>query len=39
MIIKNTALPVWYGGVIGNKRNTLNSVGHLTPSGFIIPKC
>ncbi|WP_349306036.1 hypothetical protein [Flavobacterium tyrosinilyticum] len=32
-------LPVWYGGGIGNNRNALCSVGHLSYAGFIIPKC
>lgn len=32
-------LPVWYGGGIGNNRNALCSVGHLSYAGFIFPKC
>ena len=31
-------LPVWYGGGIGNDRNALIGVGHLTRTGFIFPK-
>jgi len=31
-------LPVWYGGGIGNNRNTSVSVGHLSCAGFIFPK-
>lgn len=30
---------MWYGGDIGNNRNALCSVGHLSYAGFIIPKC
>jgi len=31
-------LPMWYGGGIGNNRNTSVSVGHLSCMGFIFPK-
>jgi hypothetical protein len=31
-------LPMWYGGGIGNNRNTSVSVGHLSHMGFIFPK-
>lgn len=30
---------MWYGGGIGNNRNALCSVGHLSYAGFIFPKC
>jgi len=31
-------LPVWYGGGIGNNRNVLCNVGHLSHAGFIFLK-
>ena len=31
-------LPMWYGGGIGNNRNTSVSVGHLSLMGFIFLK-
>lgn len=31
-------MPVRYGGSIGNNRNAVNSVGHLSPTGLYIPK-
>lgn len=31
-------LSVWYGGGIGNNRNTSVSVGQLSYTGFIFPK-
>lgn len=31
-------LPLWYGGGIGNNRNVVIYVGHLTRRGFIFPK-
>lgn len=37
MTSKNN-LPVWYGGGTGNSRNSVNRVGHLNCTGFIIPK-
>lgn len=30
--------PVWYGGGSRKDRNAVISVGHLTRTGFIIPK-
>lgn len=38
-MITKKFLPVWYGGDIGNNRNALCSVGHLSYTGFLIPKC
>jgi hypothetical protein len=37
-MILEKLLPVWYGGGIGNNRNTSVSVGHLSYTGFIFPK-
>jgi hypothetical protein len=33
----NKFLPVWYGGGIGNNRNALCGIGHLSCAGFIFP--
>lgn len=30
------SLPVWYGGGIGNNRNALCGVGHLSYAGFFL---
>ncbi|MCP2029603.1 hypothetical protein L1276_004797 [Flavobacterium sp. HSC-32F16] len=34
-MISKKFLPVWYGGGIGNNRNALCGVGHLSCTGFF----
>lgn len=35
-MISKKLLPVWYGGGIGNNRNALCGVGHLSRTGFFL---